>query len=64
MKATVNQMDSQGHIPPDAYFKNFNIDTKNIQQHNYHYLQSMDHRLDQSLKLKRDFNSHTYEALE
>ncbi|TNV77936.1 hypothetical protein FGO68_gene3256 [Halteria grandinella] len=55
MKATVNLLDSQGRIPPEAYFPQAN--TRELQEHNSRYLQSMDKRLDQNVHLKQSYEA-------
>ncbi len=50
MKATVNQMDSQGHVPAEAYFKNFQ-DASKVAQLNSDFVRAQDRRLDHQVKM-------------
>jgi len=46
MKATVNMLDSQGRIPPETYFRSFDV-------------QKLDKSLDSNLRLKQAITSDT-----
>ena len=47
MKATVNLMDSQGHVPAETYFKNFQtVDAPRVAQVNADFVRAHDRLLD------------------
>jgi hypothetical protein len=52
MKATVNMMDSQGHVPAETYFKNFNnVDASRVAQVNSQFVKAQDRMLDHHVKM-------------